>query len=222
LVTPVDPGATNLVSHYAFEGDTSDSTGAHPGTPVGSPDFVAGKVGKAVTLNGTGDYIELTGYTGILGASAITATAWVNTVSTTTGAILGWGPNVAGQRFGFRINDGRLRFEHHGGNVQGDTSVNDGAWHHVAVTIQENATISHPEVILWLDGRDDTRPTTDPDAFNITAASDARIGSRPAADDRFFMGEIDELYIYDRALTPGEIAWMAGRTAPFDLPSTGQ
>ncbi|MHC4519596.1 MAG: LamG domain-containing protein, partial [Planctomycetota bacterium] len=35
LVTPAEPDPANLVAHYAFDGDTSDSTGAHPGTPVG-------------------------------------------------------------------------------------------------------------------------------------------------------------------------------------------
>jgi hypothetical protein len=222
VVTPVEPDEANLVAHYAFDGNTNDSTGAHPGTAVGNPPFVDGAIGQAVRLNGTGDYVELTGYKGVLGANPVTVTAWVNTTSTVTGAIMGWGANVAGQRFGFRIDAGRLRFEHQGGNVQGDSIVNDGAWHHVAVTIQANATVSYPEVILWLDGQDDTRVTTDPDAFNLTADLDARIGSRPSVDDRFFMGDIDEVYIYERALSQGEVAWLAGRTQPFDTSAVEQ
>jgi hypothetical protein len=222
LVTPAEPDAANLVAHYALDGDTSDSTGAHPGTAVGNPPFVEGKIGQAIRLNGTGDYVDLVGFKGILGANPVTVAAWINTTNTETGAIMGWGANVAGQRFGFRIDVGRLRFEHQGGNVQGDSTVNDGAWHHVAVTIQANATVSYPEVILWLDGQDDTRVTTDPDLFNLTADLDARIGSRPSVDDRFFMGDIDEVYIYDKALSQGEIAWLAGRTQPFDTPAASE
>jgi hypothetical protein len=30
------------------------------------------------------------------------------------------------------------------------------------------------------------------------------------------MGEIDELYIYERVLSQAEIAYLAGRTQPFD------
>jgi len=111
-----------------------------------------------------------------------------------------------------------LRFEHHGGNVQGNSPVNDGGWHHVAVTVQANATISYPEVILWLNGIDDTRPSTDPDAFNLTADLDVSIGRRPAGNDRFFMGQIDDVRIYDRVLSPEEAAWLAGRRQPFDKP----
>jgi hypothetical protein len=218
LVTPTEPDPANLVAHFAFDGNTGDSTGAHPGTVVGTPIFVDGKVGQAISLNGTGDYVELTGYKGILGPSAVTVAAWVKTTNTETGAIIGWGPNVDGQRFGFRIDAGRLRHEQSGGNIQADSPVNDGVWHHVAVTVEPNSTISYPEVILWLDGQDDTRPTEDPDPHSYVADLDVRIGSRPASDDRFFMGEIDELYFYDRVLSQAEIASLAGRTQPFDVP----
>ena len=64
--------------------------------------------------------------------------------------------------------------------------------------------------------------TTDPDPFDLTADLDARIGSRPSADDRFFMGDIDEVYIYDRALSQAEVAWLAGRTQPFDTSADSQ
>ncbi len=219
LVTPVEPGAAGLVAHYEFEGTANDSSvnGLH-GTAMGEPAFVAGKVGQAISLRGLNDFVEITGYKGILGTSAVTVTAWINTTSTVIGTIVGWGANGSGQRFGFLIDDGRIRIEHAGGNLQGDTNVNDGAWHHVAVTVQESATISYPEVILYVDGIDDTRPATDPDAFNLTAEQDVRIGSRPAGNDRFFMGLLDDVRIYDRALTPEEIAWLAGRTKPFDKP----
>jgi hypothetical protein len=145
-------------------------------------------------------------------------TAWIKTANTGTSAIIGWGPNVDGQRFGFRINDSRLRTEHQGGNVQGDSYVIDNRWHHVAVTVKENVTISYPDVILYVDGIDDTRPSTDPDAFNLTASQDVSIGRRPASDDRYFIGLLDDVRIYDRALTQEEIAWLAGRTKPFDKP----
>jgi len=219
MVTSADPGAVGLQARYEFEGNTNDSSvSKRHGTAVGNPAYVAGKVGQAINLRGLNDYVEITGYKGILGSSAVTVTAWVKTSSTDTGAIVGWGPNVAGQRFGFRVDVGRLRLEHQGGNIQGDTLVNDGAWHHVAVTVQENATISYPEVILYLDGSDDTRPTTDPDAFNLTAGEDVSIGRRPSNNDRFFLGQIDDVRIYERALSPEEIAWIAGRNMPFDKP----
>jgi hypothetical protein len=32
------------------------------------------------------------------------------------------------------------------------------------------------------------------------------------------MGQIDEVHIYNRALTQEEIAWLAGKSKPFDKP----
>jgi len=201
LITPVEPGTAGLQAHYEFEGDINDSSGnARHGAGMGTT-FVAGKIGQAVNFDGL-DYVEITGYKGILGSSAITVTAWIKTISTDTGTIVGWGPDVAGERFGFRVDAGRLRIEHAGGNVQGDTSVNDGGWHHVAVTVRENATISYPDVILYLN----------------TAAEDVSIGRRPSVDDRYFIGQIDDVHIYDRALTQEEVTWLAGRIEPFDKP----
>jgi len=46
---------------------------------------------------------------------------------------------------------------------------------------------------------------------------DARIGSRPGSNDRYFIGQIDEVSVYERALSQAEIAWLAGKTAPFDV-----
>jgi len=185
---------------------------------VGDPAFVAGKVGQAISLDGIGDYVEITGYKGILGPNAVTVTAWIKTTATETGTIINWGTQSGSQRIDFRVNADRLRVEHGNGNVQGDSNVNDGSWHHVAVTVQENATISYPEVILWLDGIDDTRPGTDEDIFDITANVDVSIGYRATNNDRFFMGQIDGVRIYDRVLSQDEVAWLAGRTQPFDKP----
>jgi hypothetical protein len=177
----------------------------HHGTLQGDVLQVDGYDGGALQFDGSGDYVTMDGYKGILGTRARTVTAWVKTTSTATGEIVGWGPNVASQRMELRIDAGRLRGEHQGGNVQGSTNLTDGGWHHVAVTLRENITVSYPDVKLYLDGVDDTIPTTDPDAFNTVAGNDVRIGSRPSNNDRFFTGLIDDVRIYDKELTQQEL-----------------
>jgi len=217
LITPAEPDTAGLVAHYEFEGTTNDSTGVNHGTAMGNPIFVAGKFGQAISLDGVDDYVEITGYKGILGPNAFSITAWIKTTES-AGALVGWGKNANGQRVEFRINDNRLRCQHGNGNVQGDTDVNDGAWHHVALTVIENATISSSDTILWLDGQDNTRPNTDPDGYNIIANDDVKIGRRHNTGAWWFTGQFDDVRIYDRVLSPEEIAWLAGRTKPFDKP----
>ena len=70
MITPAEPSRASLVAHYEFEGNTDDSSGnGRHGTAVGDPGFVAGKIGRAISLDGIGDYVEITGYKNILAAN---------------------------------------------------------------------------------------------------------------------------------------------------------
>ena len=207
LMAVTDP---NLVAWWRLDegfGATAADYSGHDrhGTLQGDVLWADGYDGGALQFDGAGDYVNMDGYKGILGSRARTVTAWVRTASPADGDIVGWGPNVAGQRIALRIDAGRLRGEHQGGNVQGSTNLTDGGWHHVAMTVRDGATISYPDVKLYLDGVDDTIPTTDPDAFATVAGNDVRIGSRPSNNDRFFTGLIDYVRIYDKELTQQEL-----------------
>jgi hypothetical protein len=218
LLTPVEPDPAGLVLRCEFEGNLNDSSGnGRHGTGVGNPTFEAGKIGQAVTLNGS-NYVEITGYKGILDVNAFSITAWVKSTSTGDVTMVCWGSSTNGQRVDFRLYQGRLRVEHGNGNLQGNTVLADGQWHHVVLTVTENASISYPDVKLYLDGLDNSQTTTDPDTFNIVANVDVNIGRRGTHNDRVFPGSLDDVRIYDRVLTQEEIAWLAGRTKPFDKP----
>jgi hypothetical protein len=218
FVTPIEPDRANLVAHWQFEGNFDDSSGnGRHGTAMGSPTFVAGKVGQAIGLDG-GDYVEITGYKGVVGNGSETppwsVTAWVRTNG--NGEVVGWGGTGNGNRMEFRINGGRTRAEG-GGSTQGDTRIDDGQWHHIAVTVQPNSVYSSG-IDLWLDGQLDTRPNGDPDPWHPTAGVDVKIGIRYNGSGRQFTGAIDDVRIYNRVLSHAEVAGLAGRTEPFDKP----
>ncbi|UCG48608.1 MAG: hypothetical protein JSU94_02305, partial [Phycisphaerales bacterium] len=227
----------DLVGHWMFDDGSgtvaADSSGnGLNGTLVGSPEWVVGIKGGALEFAQDGSYVNLDGYGGILGTSARTIAAWVKTTNagssnSTSSTIMDWGRNqhnsqTAGERMCFRINAGRLRCENHGGNVQASTPMADGEWHHAAVVLIENATISYPDVILYLDGQDDTVASTDSTPFVTTAhaSRDAAIGRRPSSQDRYFDGLMDDVRLYDHALTQAEIQELATvRTAYEPLPA---
>jgi len=212
----------NLVGWWMFDGDTSDASGnGRDGTLIGDAQLVdAGLLGGALLLDGSGDYVNIDGYKGILADAdgvqqPFTVTAWVKTTNSGDRTIASWGTNANKVRVDFRLFQGRLRVEHGAGNRQGDTALNDGDWHHVALTMIAGATISHPDVQLWLDGVDDTRAGTDPDEFAITAGVDMAIGYRATAAARYFLGDIDDVRLYDRVLTAEEIATLAMRPKSY-------
>ena len=91
---------------------------------------------------------------------------------------------------------GVLRSNHGNGNVNTNSAVNDGEWHHIALTVSENATCSYPDMILYLDGQDDTIQSTDPDPLDIVANMDVSIGYRGTHSDRYWIGSIDEVRMY--------------------------
>ncbi|MEQ8384807.1 MAG: CHAT domain-containing protein [Coleofasciculus sp. A1-SPW-01] len=95
-----------------------------------------------------------------------------------------------------------LRFDNT--NVSGVTStvsLNDGEFHHVAF-IKEGSSIS-----LYVDGilQDTDIDITNSPTQNNSPLFLARRGSNPPVDN-FFRGSIDEVAIYDSALSPDEVA----------------
>ena len=202
-------------------GTVSDYSGnGRDGTINGSPQFVPGLYGEALEFHGDPDYVTIEGYKGLLGASAFTITAWIKTEG--NGEIVGWGNNVATERVEFRVSEYRLRVEHGSGNRQGDTVVSDNQWHHVALTVQENATISYPDVTLYVDGEDDTRSGTSSNAFNIVSNFDLTIARQYNGSNRWLIGLIDDVRLYDRVLSADEIKTLAAPpTAGDPSPADG-
>jgi hypothetical protein len=199
----------NLMGWWKFDGNGLDSSGnGRDGSLVRDAHYEAGYAGQALALDGDGDCFTVDGYRGILSADPVTVAAWVNT--TGDGTMVYWGRNAGRRRVDFRISAGRLRVEHGSGNLQGDTSLNDGEWHHVALTMPPLAPVSNPPVKLYLDGQDDTRDTQDPegDFFELvdhSANVDLTFGCRVPNGDRYFPGLMDEVRMYDRELTASEI-----------------
>lgn len=224
LITPVEPGTAGLQAHYEFEGTLNDSSGnARHGTEGDDPFFDAGKIGQAMTFDGQNDYININGYKGITAVNevqpAFSIACWVKTISP-EGEMVTWGSSddapIGGQYCTFRINESTLRAEHGNGNIRGNTPLDDGQWHHVALTVVEGGNLLVPNTLLYVDGQQDSVFSGSANIYNLTADADVNIGRRSSHEDRYLAGSIDDVRIYDRVLSPEEIAWLAGRVEPFD------
>lgn len=82
------------------------------------------------------------------------------------------------------------------------TSVNDGRWHHLAVTL-----VPGGDMVLYLDGAEEDRRSAP--VIRATTAS-LRFGAQTAgsAADPKFVGSLDEIQIHHTALSAGEIKAM--------------
>lgn len=145
--------------------------------------------------------------------------------------ILAWGERVKGGKTGKPITllgwnsrpgqgtVGAFRAERGPDAVVGTTPIRDGVWHHVAATfVPAGRSRKLLNVRLYVDGRLEpttfskpktaSRPPIVADAIEqLTAIESLWIGRAPGGRHRGerFHGEIDELFVSDRALTAQEI-----------------
>lgn len=178
---------------------TTDSSGnAHNGTLESGGVWSAGHIGSALGIDGIDDRVVVTGYKGVTGTLSRTVAAWIKTTDTNT-AIITWGTNAAVQKFTFYVQGaGRLRLEVNGGNIVGNTAVNDGTWHHVALVLFDDGSPNVNEVRFFVDGVYDGSSGSAGEAINTDSGRDVWIGDG-FASGRNFTREMDDVRIYDIA-----------------------
>ena len=169
----------------------------------------------------TGDFVQANSYTGIGGNNPRSVTAWIKTSEVSSNdTIVSWGANATGNRFTVRENAGwgggqlqALRCEVQGGFITGTMEVSDGQWHHVAITFDGGGT---SDVKMYVDGKLDT-PSNIGDLTLDTdnTANTVAIGAWPTGE-RVMIGIIDDVRIYDHALSDVEVGFaMTGEPNPY-------
>ena len=173
--------------------------------------WVAGKFNRALAFDGVANYVSLDNFAGILGASNRTCAAWVRTTSSGQLPVIAWGPNTAGAKWAFLVQNGNARLEVTSGYLQGTRLVNDGQWHHMACVFANDGTPDALDVKLYVDGTEETSfNASAARTISTTASGNVKIGSD--IQGRFFVGQIDEPRIYNRALSALEVAGLASAT----------
>jgi len=211
--SPAEAADPGLVGWWKFDGDVLDASGnGRNGTVHGNPQFVAGVHGDALEFDGD-DYVSIDGYKGVFGdgtnTPAFSVAVWIRKEGPDggDGEVVGWGSTGTGNRMEFRFNGGnnRLRIESGGGNVQNGTALTTGEWQHAVVTLGENPTYASG-VNFYLDGVLDNGGSNDPDPIHPTENFDVVIGQEyNQSSDRWFVGALDDVRIYDRELTVTEV-----------------
>jgi ferric-dicitrate binding protein FerR (iron transport regulator) len=191
---------------------------------------VAGQWHQALRFNG--ELQAQTSFPGISELSAHTVSFWVRVPGDASlsdaYAMVAWRTGTAKMSYrpvhiswNRNPNEGALgaiRTDFSGGCALGTTSLRDGRWHHVSVVITPSDDTAIPvQVKQYVDGRLESSAII-PGKFRGPAAGPkpelndlvwlgCRLGPsgpREVRQERF-RGEIDELYIADRALAPQEI-----------------
>lgn len=176
--------------HATFRGGLSFDKGSTPG-----------RASNAVRLDGKEGSLEVAKYKGVTGTQPRTVTAWIKTAAT-RGEIVSWGTEDFGRMFTFGFIRGRIGITPRGGYYYMNPETHDDQWHHVAVVVRDVELPNlHDDVALYLDGVPaEVHDIGLLDLWPIETGNelDVRIGRR-------FDGSLDDLRIYNRALTDSEI-----------------
>jgi hypothetical protein len=197
-----------LVSWWRGEGNGLDASSGNHGTLTGDAQNGPGRIGQGFVFDGDRDGVSA-GTAANLQLQDFSVEAWIKRSSE---SVISFNGNGNGQLFSVGAGGGGSTFYLQADNrlalgklqvnvVTSDAMVTDTNWHHVAVT--KTGTV----VTFFVDGVAYAAPVYDSGGF--TFAAPAYIGAwlNPSQlVDNTFYGAIDELAVYNRALTTNEIA----------------
>ncbi|MEA3544995.1 MAG: LamG domain-containing protein [Thermodesulfobacteriota bacterium] len=205
-----------LVAYYPFDGNAVDESGNNNhGTEHGGLTYSDGILGQASSFDGENDYIEVADSRSLQFDSDITISAWCKTTARTGTAqriITKWSIGSRDsntQEFVLSFdasysssNRGKVTFSYSGETVNAveETGVDDAEWHHIVATSDGNKSSIYFDGILIDEG-----------GFSLTAPNGTNPmyigGGASSAPMPIYIwnGLIDDLRIYNRALSESEI-----------------
>lgn len=229
---PVDPGADGLVAYYAFENDVNDSSGnGFNGTIVGDLTFGEGPAGYGAAMIFANEaYVDCGSDPNLDITGPISLSLWIRPdaedpegkgtetaplAKATSTANPSWSWQV---RYGWNSPLPYMAFTFNTSPrawVYVGQKLTQGEWAHIACSA-DGQTLK-----CYLDGQE-----TDSTAMGAITSSPTSllIGSDGWGDD--WIGGIDEVAVYNRALSAGEILYLAGARAADavvpELPNDGE
>ncbi len=244
--SPCAPVTSGLSDWWPGNGNANDMVGTNNGTIPDKVDvtFGAGEVGGAFVFSGispdnndTGNEVDFGANVGNFGTNDFTIDFWIKQPPSATGfygilekrqvcnASLAFFDIHCGHESALpTTTPGRLHMDFSGDGsadyallIDTNKQINDGVFHHAAF-VRNGLNLA-----IYVDGGLDVSMTTTGIA-NLTNSNVFRVGQSVCVGtdgSQPFVGELDELDLYNRALAPAEIsaiyqAGSAGKCAPAD------
>lgn len=184
-------------------------------------DAVAYTNNYSVDLDGTNDYMTAGTISALNSASAFTISMWVKLSSSgstpqrfieTTGGIYGGISFYQSGSVDLLIGKGSSDYDYIRST---NTNLRDDAWHHL-VAVYNGST---PSAAIYIDGvaSNDYQRSTMPTTTNSAAGGSAHIGSSNNGSSAFVNGLMDEMAIFNAALSAADITAIYNSGVPTDL-----
>ena len=200
----IDP--ETIVGEWHFDEGSGEkaqdsSTNGYDGTLNNAPKWVEGKVGKALAFDGKDDFVDMSEIT--LDSSAITTTAWIKgPFLASETEIVAYGGGDVGGSFIWRtpginaiqvwVSNGAAAYFF----ASPGESISPDEWCHVAATAEGS------EFKLYVNG---VLKAEDSQAGYEVAQSESFMVGKTRNRERYFKGTIDEVALFNVALTEADI-----------------
>lgn len=204
-----------LITYYPLNGGASDVAGGTEASVFGAQpaEDRFGNANGALYFDGEDDMVQVAGGGGLNARQSGTIALWAKwegsqdqTYGRKYGSVLG---RQSDGRFSNNIlaitasdpEEGKVVWSPHSprGLLTGRSNVQDGRWRHVVVTF------TPAEHRLYLDGQLETSAAPSGSAFHDAAGVPLTLGAWADDGNGFFKGMLDDMRVYDRALSSEEV-----------------
>jgi len=180
-----------------YDGNTTNDDGNTP------PQWADGKFGKALRFDGVDDYVEVPDSESLDITDAITIEAWTKT--NTSGVV----QVVLNKNYAYQLrvsNDLQVVGYIYTGSwhyINSYSLIEPNVWYHIVFTYDKSLTSGNLK--LYINGEEAANPVDETGTISSNAYN-LLIGARLATPVDLFSGTIDEVHIYNRALSEEEIS----------------
>jgi len=174
----------------------------------------------SLEFDGTNDYVDCGNDASVQVTGALTLSAWIKTSNTGAVKIIVSKDNDSERNFHLAINasnflSGGLFNSGTGYFATGDVNICDGAWHHVAFIFIPSTSVNvYVDAVLDATNTTSTPAAIDNDTVNLLIG---RLGE----GSYDFSGNIDEVAIWNTALSAGDISALYQSKGTSDLNDDG-
>lgn len=215
--------AGSIVAHWTFDGNGLDSSGNHnDATAHGNIAYTPGMYGQAAQFHGAGDYFQVPNNPGmqLRGTKEFSVAAYVNATTLGQQNILihglgcstwgSWFLGVQGGEPDTTVYADSFVFGVRNGNGSGyigaTAKATAGEWVHLA------ATFDGAMLKLYANGEEAGSIAA---SLPYDSGETLYMGGDPGCSGRsWYTGQLDDVYICSRALTPEQVREVAGGVAP--------
>ena len=202
--------ASGLVGHWTFDGQylntttSTDTSGSgNNGTLTGGPVPTQGRLGQALGFDGSNDVVVLPNSASLQPTTAITVSAWFN-----AGSPLGAQRSFVEKNPGYAIRvstDSKIyayldtTSSAWSAMAASTAAITAGQWYHAVLTYTSG------QGRLYIDGVQQGATVTSFTGDLEYGGNNPAIGAYTPTGAGYWLGKIDDVRVYNRALTAGEV-----------------